>query len=123
MAKRLEKHQLLLHKSDILLYNTQHGFIEGRSTACASIFLFQNWYTETDDTKDDRCEKDFREAFDLVDHGILLWKLGALNANKSFWSWVKWEGISKIKVRAFSCWCVPQGLDISPLLFSTSILL
>ena len=32
---------------------------------------------------------DFRKAFDLVDHGILLWKPAELNVNKSFWWWIK----------------------------------
>ena len=40
MAKLLEKHQLLLNKSDILLNNTQHGFTEGRSTVSALSFVF-----------------------------------------------------------------------------------
>ena len=52
MAKLLEKHQLLLNKSDILLNNTQHGFTEGRSTISALSFVSQNWYNATDNSKD-----------------------------------------------------------------------
>ena len=94
MAKLLEKHQLLLNKSDILLNNTQHGFTEGRSTVSALSFVSQNWYNATDNSKDGRSGVhalflDFRKAFDLVDHGILLWKLADINVNKSFWLWIK----------------------------------
>ena len=41
IAKVLEKHQLLLNKSDIVVNNTQHGFTENRSTCsiCINIFI------------------------------------------------------------------------------------
>ena len=32
---------------------------------------------------------DFRKAFDLVDHNILLNKLALMNINKPFWLWIK----------------------------------
>jgi hypothetical protein len=32
---------------------------------------------------------DFRKAFDMVDHGILLRKLAELNINKSLWLWIQ----------------------------------
>ena len=93
MAKLLEKHQLLLNKSDILLNNAQHDFTEGRSTVSALSFASQNWYNATDNSKDGRSGVhalflDFPKAFDLVGHEIL-WKLAELNVNKSFWLWIK----------------------------------
>ena len=121
IAKFLEKHQLLLNKSDILLNSTQHGYTERRSTVSALTFVTQHWYNATDTSKDGRSAVhalflDFRKAFDLVDHGILLWKLAELNVNKSFWLWTKsfLEGRSQqlkldgIKVRVMSCWCASR---------------
>jgi hypothetical protein len=32
---------------------------------------------------------DFRKAFDLVDHGILLRKLAEINVTKAFWLWIR----------------------------------
>ena len=107
--------------------NTQHGFTEGRSTTSAFSFVSQNWYNATDSSKDGRSGVhalflDFRKAFDVVDHGILLWKLAELNVNKSFWLWIKrfLEGRSQqvrldgIKSRPESCPAgVPQGSVIS----------
>ncbi len=90
----LEKHQLLINKSDIVLNNTEHGFTENRSTVSALPFLSQNWYNATDNSKEGRSGVhalflDFRKAFDLVDHGILLRKLAELKVNNCFWMWRK----------------------------------
>ena len=32
---------------------------------------------------------DFRKAFDLVDHGVLLTKLAGMGITKSFWKWTQ----------------------------------
>ena len=77
-------------------------------------------YNATDNSKDGRSGVhalflDFRKAFDLLDHGILLWKLAELNVKKSFWLWIKsfLEGRSQqvrldgIKSRPVTC---PAGV-------------
>ena len=74
---------------------------------------------------------DFRKAFDLVDHEILLRKLAELNVNNSLiWLWVKsfLDGRSQqvnlggIKSRSEPCPAgVPQGSIISPTLFNVHI--
>ena len=53
MAKLLEKRQLLLNKSDILLNNTQHGFTEDRSTVSALSLVSQNLYNNATDNSND----------------------------------------------------------------------
>ena len=74
---------------------------------------------------------DFRKAFDLVDHEILLRKLAELNVNNSLiWLWVKsfLDGRSQqvnlggIKSRSEPCPAgVLQGSIISPTLFNVHI--
>ena len=73
---------------------------------------------------------DFRKAFALVDHGILLRKLAAMNVTKAFWLWirsfledrnqqVKHAGtLSSIKPCPAS---VPQGSVMSLVLFNIHI--
>ena len=73
---------------------------------------------------------DFRKAFDLVDHGILLNKLAHMNVNKSFWLWVKsfLSGRTqpvKLNQSLSSIACcpagVPQGSVLLPTLFNIHI--
>ena len=73
---------------------------------------------------------DFRKAFDLVDHGILLRKLAELRINKSFWLWLQsfLDGrAQQVKLNSFmssvsSCPAgVPQECVISPTLFNVHI--
>ena len=94
-----------------------------------------NWFDVTDNSNSAKegvhaLFIDFRKAFDLVDHGILLRKLAAMNVTKAFWLWirsfledrnqqVKLAGtLSSIK----SCPAgVPQGSVMSPVLFNIHI--
>ena len=131
----LEKHQLLLNKSDIVINNTQRGFTENRCTVSALTFLTQNWYDATNNLKEGRSGVhalflDFPKPFDSVDHGILLRKLAELNVNKSFWMWTKrfleersqQVNLGDTKSRTVICRAgVPQGSVISPTLFNVHI--
>ena len=58
-------------------------------TALASIT--QDWYNATDSGSLYNGVHvvfvDFRKAFDLVDHGVLLTKLAGIDITKSFWKW------------------------------------
>ena len=58
-------------------------------TALASIT--QDWYNATDSGSVYNGVHvvfvDFRKAFDLVDHGVLLTKLAGIDITKSFWKW------------------------------------
>ena len=108
---------------------------KGRSTVSALACISQKWFNVTDNSPDGRMGVhalvlDFRKAFDMVDHGILLGKLAEFNVNKSFWLWIRsfLEGRSQqIKldgnlssVMPYPAG-VPQGSVISPTLFNVHI--
>ena len=90
LAKVIEKLQLQLNISDLNIKNNQHAFTRGRSTVSALISTTQNWYNATDNFQSGRKGVhaifiDFRKAFDLVNHNILLEKLASMNVSKPFW--------------------------------------
>ena len=73
---------------------------------------------------------DFRKAFDLVDHKIILTKLAEMNISRAFWSWVKCfltgrtQQVNLHGVMSSIAPCpagVPQGSVISPILFNVHI--
>ena len=58
---------------------------KGRSTVSALACISQKWFNVTDNSPDGRMGVhalflDFRKAFDMVDHGILMGKLAEFNA-------------------------------------------
>ena len=96
-------------------------------TALASIT--QDWYNATDSGSLYNGVHvvfvDFRKAFDLVDHGVLLTKLAGMGITKSFWKWtqsyptgrtqqVKLSGVLSRHGEVIAG--VPQGGVISPTL-------
>ncbi len=92
IGKILERVQLQLNQNDILR-PSQNGFTSGHSTTLALISITQPWFNATDNTCRDKVGIhalfiDFKKAFDLIDHGMLLIKLALMNVNKSFWLWV-----------------------------------
>ena len=101
----------------------------------ALINITQSWFNDTDNSPTGRngihaLFLDFRKAFDLVDHSILLSKLKAKNINKSLWLWIQSflsfrtqqvklpSTVSTIRPCPAG---VPQGCVISPLLFNIHI--
>ena len=59
-----------------LLHNTQSGFREGYSTESALILLLDTWLKAVNEGRlVGSVMVDFRKAFDMVDHEILLKKL------------------------------------------------
>jgi hypothetical protein len=86
IGKILERVQLQLNQNDIILRPSQHGFTSGRSTTSALISITQPCFNARDNTCRDKAGIhaifiDFKKAFDLVDHGILLNKLALMNVN------------------------------------------
>ncbi len=135
MAKILEKLQLKLNDTDLKLNDSQHAFTGERSTISALTCISQNWFNVTDNLRGNKNGVhalfiDFRKAFDLVDHGILLTKLAKMNVTKSFWLWTRsfLEGRSQkvnlVGILSSTKPCpagVPQGSVISPTLFNVYV--
>ena len=101
-------------------------------TALASIT--QDWYNATDSGSLYNGVHvvfvDFRKAFDLVDHGVLLTKLAGMGITKSFWKWtqsylsgrtqqVKLPGVLSRHGEVIAG--VSQGGVISPTLFNVHV--
>ena len=94
LVKVLEKVQISLKKSAFTVTGNQHAFTQGRSTVSALINITQSWFNDTDNSPTGRngihaLFLEFRKAFDLIDHSILLSKLKAKNINKSLWLWIQ----------------------------------
>ena len=70
------------------LYNTQHGFRSGRSCLSALLDVFYDlMHMLSSDTTVDMIYLDFSEAFDKVDHGVLLHKLKDLGITGKLGIW------------------------------------
>ena len=91
VSKVLERIQLKLNQADLKMDASQHAFMSGRSTVTALTSITQDWYNVTDQGSSysgvHALFVDFREAFDLVDHRILLTKLVSMGVSRSSWLW------------------------------------
>ncbi|KAK2554088.1 hypothetical protein P5673_024434 [Acropora cervicornis] len=69
---------------------TQYGFIPGSSTTHALISMFHTWLGATDSTGATvrTALLDFRKAFDLVDHHVLIAKLYSLGVKPTVMNWM-----------------------------------
>ena len=73
-----------------LLYNTQSGFREGYSTETALILMLDTWLKAVNEGRlVGSVMVDFRKAFDMVDHKILLKKLSLYRFSSLTLSWFR----------------------------------
>ena len=88
VAKVLGRIQLKLNLNDLSLNASHHAFTADRSTMTSLASITQDWYNATDSGSPYNGVHvvfvDFRKAFDLVDHGVLLSKLSGMGIAKSF---------------------------------------
>ena len=79
VAERLIVKEILNHTKEIWKDNKQHGFLPGRNTMDALIQVIDEWEKAKDANNTVHAVfYDFAKAFDMVDHEILLTKIGKL---------------------------------------------
>ena len=109
------------------LHEKQNGFREGHSTESALILMIDSWLKAINDGKFVGCLMvDFRKAFNLVDHNILLQKLKLYKCDESSLSWFNSYLSNRTQRVSMNNKCsdseqisfgVPQGSILGPLLF------
>lgn len=110
-----------------MLHKSQSGFRPKHSTESALIHMIDSWLRAVNVGKIIGCVLvDFRKAFDLVDHNILLKKLECYKCNETCLKWFESYltnrtqkvslGNSLSEPASVTCG-VPQGSILGPLLF------
>ena len=111
----------------------QYGTIPNSSTTIALINMLHHWFLGTDGNGSTirTILFDYRKAFDLIDHGILIDKLSRLELPPSVINWIidfLTDRFQRVKLAddCFSEWGsvpagVPQGTKLGPWLFSLMI--
>lgn len=111
----------------------QYGCIPDSSTTHALINLLHSWTKATDNNKADVrvVFLDYRKAFDLIDHNILISKLSNYGINPHIVNWIcdfLTDRLQRVKLvdNCYSEWRsvpagVPQGTKLGPWLFIVMI--
>ena len=88
IEKWIHKQLMTFLNSYSLLHKQQSGFREDHSTESALILMIDSWLKAINDWKFVGCIMvDFRKAFDLVDHNLLLQKLRLYKCDDNSLSW------------------------------------
>lgn len=131
LSKILEKHvhcSLMTYLSEYaLLHSTQSGFRSAHSCETALVSMIDNWLHSLDNGQlVGAVLVDFRKAFDLVDHKILLQKLKIYNLSEDALAWFssylldRTQRVSvnnNLSEHRSVLYGVPQGSILGPLLF------
>ena len=127
IEKWIQKHFMSFLNSHKLLHENQSGFREGHSTESALISMIDSWLKAINDGKYVGCLMiDFRKAFDLVDHSLLLQKLELYKCDENSVSWFTSYLSNRTQRVSMNSKCsqsepirygVPQGSILGPLMF------
>ena len=127
IEKWIHKQLMSFLNSYSLLHKQQSGFREGHSTESALILMIDSWLKAINDGKFVGCLMvDFRKAFDLVDHNLLLQKLRLYKCDENSLQWFnsylsnRTQMVSinyKVSSSESIKFGVPQGSILGPLMF------